>query len=502
MRTKLFALSAAVALTGAVGSIAACVGDEPGASPGTTTPEAGGPTDAPVNVTPDADAPDAADTGADADAATCPTSCTSDAGVTFACVQGKCGNEVIRVVGGYNHDCVVLLDGSAWCWGTRDKGELGTIDATPEPKPTKIALTDVAEVRLGNHFMCARTSGGDVYCWGDNTHGVLARQPGSDPGCSGTCSATPVKIAFPNNAKMAGITTGEFGVCARTQGATGGDVYCWGDKFGGITGDTSAAVGAIETTPTKIGTFSGDVIDVVLSPHDDGGPGDRPMACALRQDKSVWCWGVNHSGGLGHAVGTNGDVTCTANAAMNCNATPVKVEGLANVKSISTGGTFACVTTQAGAVYCWGNNSNGYLGNGTLTASPTPGQVPNLNTTVAVNAGNINAFALDSTGNVKAWGANGHGQLAQGNYAGSVCPSWNCESSAKNVLALTDIAQLSLNQLTGIALKKDGNVLTWGNNDVAQLGHAPSTNGDTTCGAGSGSCNPTPAILTDQPWRP
>jgi alpha-tubulin suppressor-like RCC1 family protein len=271
MRPKVFALSAAVALSGLVFSIAACVGGDvdPG-SPGTTTPEGGNATpDAPANVDPDSGSGvdsstcercgggDCIDLTKDpANCGACGKSCKSDAGVSFACVASKCGNEVVQVFGGYNQACVVLSEGSAWCWGSRAAGELGTVDPTPQPKPTKIALTDVAEVRGGERFLCARTTDGSVHCWGDNTHGVLGHAPGTDPGCTGTCSATPTKVVFPNNAKIAGITAGLWSVCARTEGANGGDVYCWGDKFGGITGDTSAAVGAIQPAPVKIAFFA------------------------------------------------------------------------------------------------------------------------------------------------------------------------------------------------------------------------------------------------------
>jgi alpha-tubulin suppressor-like RCC1 family protein len=55
--------------------------------------------------------------------------------------------------------------------------------------------------------------------------------------------------------------------------------------------------------------------------------------------------------------------------------------------------------------------------------------------------------------------------------------------------------------LSGIALKKDGTVVTWGANDFGQLGHAPNTNGDSTCGVGSGVCNPTPAAVVDPVWK-
>jgi alpha-tubulin suppressor-like RCC1 family protein len=508
-----------VASAGAVVVLTApgCVGDSADA-PSTPTDD-GGPA-ADVATTPDS--PTGAPDGGGSDAATCERcggeacvdltsdpkscgacgeSCTSDAGVAFACVASKCGNEVVQVASGFTSNCVVLLEGSLWCWGSQSAGELGTVDPTPQPIPTKIAITDVAEARLGENFVCARKRDGSVWCWGSNVFGVLGHAPGTDPGCSGSCAPTPTKIAFPGNVKIAQLSAGYGTVCARTEGTNGGDVYCWGNAFGGITGDASVALGAIQPTPTKISVFAGDVLEVSVSSHDTGGPGDRPMACALRNDKTVWCWGVNHSGGLGHAGGTEGDVTCTAVAAMPCNGTPKRAGTLTNVTSVSTGGTFACAVTQTGAVSCWGNNSNGYLGSSNTTSTPVPTQVSGLNTSITVASSDLSVVTVDSASGVKSWGANGHGQLALGNYAGAVCASYACFTSAQNATALQGAKLLSMTYLTGIALKTDGSIVTWGANGGAQLGHAPNTNGDTTCGAGSGACNPTPAPLPNTPWR-
>lgn len=431
----------------------------------------------------------------------CGAQCTSDAGLSFGCVASKCGNQVTSVTSGYDNSCAVLLDGSLFCWGSRATGQTGAIDASPGPTPSKIAIEDVVEARAGKGFVCARKNDGTIWCWGDNTFGVLGHAPGADPGCTGTCTTTPVKIDLPGGAKAAKLAVGFGTVCARTQGATGGDVVCWGNAFGGITGDATLAVGTIRPQPQKIPVFVGDVTDISLGSYDTGGPGDRPIACALRNDKTVWCWGVNFNGALGHGGGTLGDVTCTANAPMPCNGTPIKVESLSGVTALSTGGTFACAVTQIGALYCWGNNSNGYLATGNASPSASPLQVAGLNTSASVIAGDLGVLSIDTTSSVKGWGANGHGQLALGAYSGAACASFSCFTSAQNITSLQGVTQISLNVLSGIALKGDGTVLTWGGNGSGELGHAPFTNGDTTCGAGSGACNPTPTALANAPWR-
>ena len=54
---------------------------------------------------------------------------------------------------------------------------------------------------------------------------------------------------------------------------------------------------------------------------------------------------------------------------------------------VDTGEYHTCAVLSTGQVKCWGNNSTGQLGNGTLTQSPTPITVPGISTAIAVSAG-------------------------------------------------------------------------------------------------------------------
>lgn len=412
---------------------------------------------------------------------------------------------VVQVSAGNHNACAVLSDGSLYCWGATSNGQLGTIEATPITTPTKMPFIDVVEASIGGGFICARETDGTVWCIGANDDAAVGVAPVANAACGGAaCVTTPNKVTLP--AKAAKLSAGYATVCVHTvpaPGATGGDVYCWGDAFAGITGDVTAAVGSVQPVPTKIATFSSDVTDLSVGNWDRGAVGDRPIACAIRADKTVWCWGANYLGGLGHAAGSDAnDKTCVAqNGSLGCNAIPSKVAGVVSTVSVATGGTFACAGQSTGAAYCWGNNSNGYLGSGDTTGSPTAVQVSGLNTTVNMTAGDINVMTWDTDTNVRGWGANSFGQLALGDYLGDACPSFSCKKSATQSAALFGTKQVELRALSGIALKSDGKVYTWGSNDSGQLGHAPNTNGDTTCAIGTGYCNPTPAALKSPPWE-
>ncbi|MCH7718968.1 MAG: hypothetical protein IIB21_05810, partial [Chloroflexi bacterium] len=76
--------------------------------------------------------------------------------------------------------------------------------------------------------------------------------------------------------------------------------------------------------------------------------------CALTTAGVLKCWGINTFGRLGE--GTIGGIR----------PTPVDVVGLTGVASIAAGGSHTCALTTAGGAKCWGSNSNGQVGDGTI----------------------------------------------------------------------------------------------------------------------------------------
>ena len=115
---------------------------------------------------------------------------------------------------------------------------------------------------------------------------------------------------------------------------------------------------------------------------------------ALKNDGTVWAWGLNSSGQLGDGTTTD-------------SYTPVQVSGLTGVRAISAGFvSHAVALKNDGTVWAWGSNGYGQLGDGTTTDSYTPVQVSDLTGITAISAGESHTVALKNDGTVWAWGCN------------------------------------------------------------------------------------------------
>jgi alpha-tubulin suppressor-like RCC1 family protein len=176
-------------------------------------------------------------------------------------------------------------------------------------------------------------------------------------------------------------------------------------------------------------------------------------SCVVTATGAAMCWGDNTDGQLG-----NGASGTTETA-------PVAVTGLSSsVVEVEAGKDFTCALADAGAVKCWGENYKGELGNGTTTASSIPVQVTGLTSgVVAIAAGFEHACALTDAGAVKCWGENDHGQI--GDDTGIV------RHVPVAVTGLSSgIAAIDANGHTTCAVTDAGAAKCWGYNAHGQIG--------------------------------
>jgi alpha-tubulin suppressor-like RCC1 family protein len=90
------------------------------------------------------------------------------------------------------HSCGITSDGTAYCWGSNDLGQLGDGTTTGKLVPTPVATSDkFVAIGAGDTFSCAMRADRKVLCWGDNALGQLGS------GVAGGFSSTPVEVPSP-----------------------------------------------------------------------------------------------------------------------------------------------------------------------------------------------------------------------------------------------------------------------------------------------------------------
>ena len=196
---------------------------------------------------------------------------------------------------------------------------------------------------------------------------------------------------------------------------------------------------------------------------------------ALGSEGSVWTWGYNSDGQRGQG-NTNGAATMRA-------PTQVAQSALGNLPAIDIAGSnnTSCAVNSAGTAYCWGDGSNGALGNGSSSdvSSPTPVTMPNgiIFTQIAGAQGaGTNGFfaALGSDGNVYTWGYGGGYRLGTGSTSNVTVPT--------KITTTGDVVQISQGASSGSAVTMSGQVYVWGMNGYGQLalGNTTASNATTS----------------------
>jgi len=143
----------------------------------------------------------------------------------------------VQLSAGWGHTCGVRTDGTAYCWGSNDSGQLGAgfrseprvRHATPLPVVGAHAYLSIA---AGSSHTCALAGDGQAFCWGLNEFGQLGI---GDPIVWDV--SEPVAVAGSYHF-VGQPTASEAHTCITTAE---GDVYCWGfNPYGQLGHDPSS----------------------------------------------------------------------------------------------------------------------------------------------------------------------------------------------------------------------------------------------------------------------
>lgn len=144
--------------------------------------------------------------------------------------------------------------------------------------------------------------------------------------------------------------------------------------------------------------------------------GDSHACAVISGGQEVYCWGKNTKGQLGvTAMGYR-------NIASRVSFGSSILSGGKTVKNVYAGGEFTCMVLNTGEIYCWGANSKGQMGNGSITGylpAPVKVNVPFTSSgETSMYAGKDFLCAL-RTGEMYCWGNNNKGQIGNGQSSNS-----------------------------------------------------------------------------------
>ncbi|MBW2263463.1 MAG: hypothetical protein JRG91_15970 [Deltaproteobacteria bacterium] len=187
--------------------------------------------------------------------------------------------------------------------------------------------------------------------------------------------------------------------------------------------------------------------------------------CAAVSGGAVKCWGNNSDGQIGN--GTSGTDVLS----------PADVVGLSGADQVCGGFYHSCARLTSGQVRCWGRNTYGELGNGTSTRSLTPvGVLPvtgsgYLGGVLEISCGNYHNCARLSSGQMVCWGFNGHGQSGgDGSLPGTLTRPVVVRTSETDSTPLSIVDQIALGGNHTCAVMRTGNVKCWGYGINGELG--------------------------------
>jgi len=273
-----------------------------------------------------------------------------------------------KVVAGYSSTCGLTTVGKIWCWGNDAKGQLGNDNSDSSDKKSPVAI-DLQKTFVGvfaggsTESYCALASDGNSFCWGSDNFGQVGNGNGAESG--NIHSPAAIAMTYVDGQKLFSVVRPQDSTCA-IEKLTGAP-YCWGSA-NPVLGNPSIT-GGNQDRPRPVDISSLASADNRFVDIDTS---SNAFACGMTDNNKVFCWGNSNTQGF---QGTGS----TSN-----NPTPVEIDwtnvsGEKKASNLSVGDEHSCLITTEGDMYCWGDNTNGQIGDDnqpTDALSPVPVVTP------------------------------------------------------------------------------------------------------------------------------
>lgn len=357
-----------------------------------------------------------------------PSDASDDGATTDAGPAGE--TRVDRIAMSHLHACArATVNGvtSVYCWGKLQHHAGGSeTEETPAQRSPALATklmdsASFAHIALGEGFGCFSKSAtnSELYCWGDNSVGQLARSTFST-------TSSPAGMRATENNTLELPEGGSFAVGQRHACALSANkrLWCWGDNTNGQRGtaDTSTP-----TMPAMFATPNGDLLRVAAGARHTCVESNPTMV--MTQDgftamARIFCMGDRTSGQTGFNTMLHPSGLAEATP-LWVDTRDIEAQGYTVVSQLAAGANNSCVimskTDGASALYCWGDNTVQQIATPMPSSIPKPSLIPLPNDVyprhVAIGNGHLCALTENvtepTTRRVFCWGQNSRGQLAR-----------------------------------------------------------------------------------------
>jgi len=363
-------------------------------------------------------------------------------------------NNVVAIAAGYDFSLALKADGTVVGWGDNEYGQTNI----------PAGLSNVVAIAAGDWHSLALLSNGTVVGWGDNTYGEATGVISGPPGV--------VTIAGQILTNVVAVAAGEgYSLALEADGTVvgwGDNLYCETTIPTGLSNVVAIAARGYNNLALKSGgavvswgnNVEGQNIPPVALTNVVAISAGEYHSLALMAGGTVVDWGMDYSklpsSSINMPASLSNVVAVAAGAvhslALEANGMVVGwgdnyygeiriPPGLSRVVAIAAGGWHSLALTSDGTVYDWGWNYYGDFGTTNMPAG--------LNNVVAIAAGQNHRLALKADGTVVGWGDNYYGEI-------------NIPAGLNNVVAI------AAGWGSSLALKADGSVVGWGDNDFGQ----------------------------------
>ncbi len=342
---------------------------------------------------------------------------TSAQAFTLTTSAAIAGTYPVKIVAGNSHTCALISDGTIRCWGSNTYGQLGDGTFVDKSVPTKVlGISTAKDIAATAITTCAYLTDKSVKCWGmagNGRLGIAAPTTCVSPYAPSSCSynnPSTVTPTIPAGSYYTAIYGGYNHTCVHSS--TNGEVKCWGSNSNGQVGvNTIVDV----WTPTVI-TTAGMALGTLASGTQVKSLAlGRAHSCALMNIGAVYCWGANDKGQLGNSTVSSSN-TLTA-----------QITGITTGASVIASYYDHTCANVGGVLKCWGDDSYGQIGKGSISAgcgtstttfcepTPTTGTTTQYTTSGVVDIilGSSHSCVSRTGTNLYCWGNSSNGRLGQ-----------------------------------------------------------------------------------------